>query len=171
MSKRNGDGEADVVEVALGREAMLGDVVDVEGKLGADVLVLAFRVVDVGAVFGGELGERLADGEVDGIGMADGVAEVVGERADGEGDVVGVFGVAEERADEVAGADVVQQIGEERLAEGIVAEVLDDASAIGVGVGLAKLGGSEVGVSACSSSGWIESAQVRSMSSSWVRTE
>jgi hypothetical protein len=144
--QRDGDGEADVVEVFFGREAVLGDVVDVEGELGADVLVRAFGVVDVGAVLGGERGELDADGGVDGLGVADGVAEVVGERADGEGDIVGVFGVAEEGADEVAGADVVEQVGEDRLAEGIVAEVLDDASAIGVGVGLAELGGSEVGV-------------------------
>ena len=70
----------------------------------------------------------------------------MGERADGEGYVVGGFGVAEEGSDEVSGADVVQQVGEEGFAQGIVAEVLDDASAVGIGAGLAELGGSEIGV-------------------------
>ena len=138
--QRNGDGEADVVEVSLGSEAVLGDLVDVEGELCADVLVLSLGEVDVGAVLRGEGGELGSDGEVDGFGVADGVAQVVGERADGKGNVVGGFGVAEEGADEVSGADVVQQVGEERLAEGIVAEVLDDASAVGVGAGFAELG-------------------------------
>ena len=120
--------------------------VDVEGELCANVLVLSLGEVDVGAVLGGEGGELLADGEVDGLGVADGVSHVVGERANGKGDVVRGFGIAEEGADEVSGADVVQQVGEEGLAEGIVAEILDDASAVGVGAGFAELGGSEVGV-------------------------
>jgi len=38
----------------------------------------------------------------------------------------------------------VEQVGEDRLAEGIVAEILDDASAIRVRTGLAELRGSEV---------------------------
>ncbi len=45
----------------------------------------------------------------------------------------------EEREDEVAGADVVGEVGEEGVAEGIVAEVLNGAAAVGVGVGLLKL--------------------------------
>ena len=127
---------------------MLGDFVDVEGELCADVLVLSLGEVDVGAVLRCEVGELLADGQVDGFGVADGVAHIVGEGTDGKGDIVRGFGVAKEGADEVSGADVVQQIGEERLAHGVVAEVLDDTSAVGVGAGLAQLGRSEVGVAA-----------------------
>ena len=48
--------------------------------------------------------------------------------------------------DEVAGADVVGEVGEEGVAERIVAEVLDGAAAIGVGVGLMELGFGEGGV-------------------------
>ena len=135
-----------MVEVFFRRHAVIGDFVDVEGKLGTDVLVRALGVVDVGAVFGGERGERSANRWVDGLGVAEGVAEVVGERANGEGDVVGAFGVTEEGADEVAGADVVKEVGEDGLAEGIVAKVLNDASSIGVGAGVAELGGGEIGV-------------------------
>jgi hypothetical protein len=72
--------------------------------------------------------------------MAYVVADVVGERADGEGEFVGGLGVVEEREDEVAGPDVVGEVGEELVAEGVVAEVLDGAAAVGVGVGFLKLG-------------------------------
>jgi hypothetical protein len=40
----------------------------------------------------------------------------------------------------------VGEVGEEGVAEGIVAEVLDGAAAVGVGVGLLKLGFGEGGV-------------------------
>ena len=72
--------------------------------------------------------------------MADGVADVVGERANGEGKLIGVGRVAEEADDEVAGADVVGEVGEGRVAEGVIADVLNDASAVGVGAGFFKLG-------------------------------
>jgi hypothetical protein len=54
------------------------------------------------------------------------------------------LGIAEETEDEVSGADIVGQVREEGVAEGVVAEVLDSATAIGVGVGLLKLGVGEV---------------------------
>ncbi len=63
--QRHGDGEADVVQVTLGSQAVLGNLVDVEGELGADVLVRALGIVDVGAVLHGQRGELGADGEVD----------------------------------------------------------------------------------------------------------
>jgi hypothetical protein len=102
--------------------------------------VLVFGVVDGGAVFFFELWEFDGDGGVDGFGVSDGVADVVREGSDGEGEFVGGFRVAQKVEDEVSGADVVSKIGKERVAEGVVAEVLDGAAAIGVGVGLFELG-------------------------------
>jgi hypothetical protein len=78
--------------------------------------------------------------------VADGVADVVGERADGEGELVGGVGVAEEGEDKVSGADVVGEIGEELVAEGVVAEVLDGTAAVSVTVRGLKLGIGEGGV-------------------------
>jgi hypothetical protein len=40
----------------------------------------------------------------------------------------------------------VGEVGEEGVAEGVVAEVLDGAAAVGVGVGLLELGFGELGV-------------------------
>ena len=138
--------EADEFEVVGGGEATLAELVDVEGELGLDVGVGVLSVVDVGAVFFFEFGKFDGDGEIDGGAVADGVADVVREGADGEGELVGGVGVAEEADDEVSGADVVGEVGEEGVAEGVVAEVLNGAAAVGVGVGLLELGFGEGGV-------------------------
>jgi hypothetical protein len=73
------------------------------------------------------------------------IADVVGEGTDGKGQLVGRAGVAQERENEVAGADVMGEIGEEGVAEGVVAEVLDGAASVGVGVSLLELGFGESG--------------------------
>jgi hypothetical protein len=99
-----------------------------------------FGVVDGGAIPLCEFGELDWDRLVDCPTMTYVVANVVGERADGEGEFVSGLGVVEEREDEVAGPDVVGKVGEELIAEGVVAEVLDGAAAVGVGVCFLKLG-------------------------------
>ncbi len=40
-----GDPQADVAQIAKGRDVMMSDLVDVEGKLGLNVLMLAFGIV------------------------------------------------------------------------------------------------------------------------------
>ena len=140
-----GNVEADVAEVGGGGEAALGELVDVEGKLGLDVGVGILGVVDRGTEALFEAGELDGDGKVDGGAVADGVADVMGEGADGEGEFVGGLGVAQKREDEVAGADVVGEVGEELVAEGVVAEVLDSTATVGVAVGLLDLRLGEMG--------------------------
>ncbi len=144
--KRPGHFEADVLEVSGRGEATLAELVDVEGELGLDVGVRVLSVVDGGAVFFLEFGKFDRDGEIDGGAVADGVADVMREGADGEGELVGGVRVAEEADDEVSGADVVGEVGEEFVAEGVVAEVLDGAAAVGVGVSLLELGFGEGGI-------------------------
>jgi len=68
------------------------------------------------------------------------------EGANGEGELVGGVRVVEEADDEVSGADIVGEVGEEFVAEGVVAEVLDGAAAVRVGVSLLELGFGEGGV-------------------------
>ena len=138
--------EADVLEVGGWCEAAFAELVDVEGELGLDVGVGIFGVVDGGAVLLFELGELDGDGLVDGHAVAEGVADVVGQAADGEGEFVWRLRVVEERENEVAGADVVGEVGEEGVAEGVVAEVLNGAATVCVGVSLLKLGVGESGV-------------------------
>jgi len=143
-----GNLEADMAEVVDGGEVVMGDLIDIEGELGLDVLVLALGVADGIAIAGAEPGELDGYGEVGGGAVADGVADVVGKGADGEGEFVGVPGVAEEVDDKVSRSDVVGEVREEGVAEGIVADVLDDAAAIGEGAGVLELGGGEGGVAA-----------------------
>ena len=78
--------------------------------------------------------------------MADGVADVVRECADGEGELICIPGVAEKVDDKISGADVVSEIGKEWIAEGVIADVLNDAAAVGVGASMLDLSGSERGV-------------------------
>lgn len=127
-------------EIRRGCEAAFTELIDVEGELGLDVGVGTLGIVDDGAVFLFEPGEFDGNGLVDGLAVSYVVADVMREGADGEGEVVGVLGVAEEAQYKVAGADVVSEVGEEGVAEGVVAEVLDGAAAVGIGVCLLKLG-------------------------------
>ena len=78
--------------------------------------------------------------------MADGVADVVRECADGEGELICIPGVAEKVDDKISGADIVGEVREELIAEGVVADVLNDASAVGIGTGVFDFRGGERGV-------------------------
>ena len=124
----------------------MGNFIDVEGELSLNVLVFAFTIIDGLAVFGGERRELDGDGEIGGVGVADGVADVMGESADGEGELVSIAGVAKEVDDEISGADVVSEVREEWVAEGIVADVLNDAAAVGIGTGVFDFRRGERGV-------------------------
>jgi hypothetical protein len=110
--------------------------------VGARVL----SVVDAGAIFFLEFGKFDRDCEIDSKAVTDGVTDVMRERADGEGELVGAVSVAEEADDKVSGANVMGEVGEEAVAEGVVAEVLDGAATVGVGVSLLELGLGEGGV-------------------------
>lgn len=140
------DFEADVTEIGRRRKTALAELVDIEGELGLDMSVGIFRIVNGGAVTLFKLREFDGDREVDGAAVTDGVADVMGERADGEGKLVGGAGVADERKDEVTGADVVGKVGEETIAEGVIAEVLDSAATVGIAMRFLQLGFGEVGV-------------------------
>jgi len=63
----------------------------------------------------------------------------MGESSKSEGvliDVAGLLCFDEHVGDEVSAADVVGEIAEEMGAEGVVADVLNEAAAISIGVGL-----------------------------------
>ncbi len=80
--------------------------------------------------------------------MAERVADVVGKRANGEGQLVGVGCIAEKADNEVAGADVVRQVGISHIAEGVIADVLNDATAVRVGASLVELRRGQVRIAA-----------------------
>ena len=112
------------------------------------MLMLAFRVAHHWAIAAAKLGKFHRYREIRGLGMADRIADVVGERAHGEGQLIGVVRIAEEAHDKIAGADVVGQVGIEAVAKGVVAHILYHAATVSVGAGLLKLQRSQVGIAA-----------------------
>src|SRR6185369_17810765 len=72
-------------------------------------------------------------------GMAGDVRGIMRQRAQGEGVLVNILTLAQQFQHEVAAANVMHQIAELYAAEGIVAQVLDDGAAIGVGMRLGDL--------------------------------
>jgi hypothetical protein len=82
--------------------AVMRDLVDVESKLGLDVLALSLGVVHRRTVFCAQFREFNRNGKVGCFRMPDGVTNVVGERANGKGKFIGVARIAEQVDDEVA---------------------------------------------------------------------
>src|ERR1700754_3913417 len=96
-----------------GREVCVTDLVDVEAKLGANVLRAALGISDGVAVLLAKLGKLDRHGEVGCICMPDVVADVVRQRTDCEGQLVSISGVAKQVDYEVSGTDIVGEIGVE----------------------------------------------------------
>ena len=91
------------------------------------------------AVFALELVKLHRYGKVGGQRMPVGVADVMRKSSDGKRKLIGIAGVAEEIHDKIAGAHVMGKVAERHLAKGVVADVLDDAAAVGVGPGFFQL--------------------------------
>ena len=103
--------------------------------------------------------------------MAVVVGREVRQRAQRERILVEILRLANHVDDEVAAADVMRQIAVELAAERIVAQVLNDAAAVGVGVRLRQIRPRWQAGNRFSSSGLIALSQVESMMASWVSTE
>ena len=84
------------------------------------------------------------------------IGGVVGQRAQGKGIVVAVAGLVYQVSHKIARADVVRQVGEQRVAKWIIAHVLDNGSAVGVGFGIKQFFGSGAGVTPFQ--GWHQTA-------------
>ena len=106
---------------------------------------LVLRVEDGDTELGTQFGIRNGDGLVDG-GVTRNVGRVVRESAKGEGVFVDVFAFAQELDDKVSAANVVDKVAEFTITKRIVAEVLDDGTAIGVGVRIFDLVVCETGI-------------------------
>src|SRR6185312_4920231 len=138
LQKRFGNLEANHVVIAIGGIAVFGHLYHVETEFGPDV---GLGIIAIGygvAVFPFQLGKFQGDHTIDG-GMPAVIGSIVGESAERESIFVKVRGVPQERFHEVATAHVVEKIAEELIAERIVAHVLQNASAVGVGVGLLQV--------------------------------
>src|SRR4051794_29030125 len=97
---------------------------------------MCFRVFGKGdgvTVLCPELGKFLRDGSIHGR-MSGDVSRVVRKRTQGKGILVDVASLGEQRPNKVAATNVMHQIAEESVAEWVIAQVMDQASAVGVAV-------------------------------------
>ena len=115
------------------------EFLNIECEFGADMSVRALAVGHCVSILALELGKFKCRSRIDRLGMSDGVAQIMRERTDRERVLVNGVRVVEHPDNEISGPDVVCEVAEEGLAEGIVAHVLDDASAVSVGVGYDEL--------------------------------
>src|SRR4051794_26359084 len=102
--------------------------------MGRFVLSITNRLAVLGAKFGIFDRDCLVDG-----GMACDVRRVVRKRTQGECILVRVLRLEQQFTNEVPAADVVHQVAEFSAAEGVITEILNDGTAIGVGVSFAEL--------------------------------
>jgi hypothetical protein len=103
------------------------------------MLMLALSEADHGAIFSAQFGKLDGNGEVGSHGVAEGIADVVGQSANGKRQFVSIARVAEKVDNEISGADVVGEIREEPLAEGVIPDVLYDTPSICVSAGALDL--------------------------------
>jgi hypothetical protein len=61
------------------------------------------------------------------------------EGAESESILVGIVAFEQKLANEISAAHVVDEVAKFRAAEGIVAKILDDGAAVGVGMGFGEL--------------------------------
>ena len=72
----------------------------------------------------------------------------MGQRAQREGEFVQGLRFPNQVRDKIAGAHIMHKVAEEDAAERVVAHVLDNASAVGIGVGFQEIFGSGLRIAA-----------------------
>ena len=126
--------QADGAEIPEGSQASGCELARVKCHLDAAVRDLVLGIVHGRPVFCAEFGKRDGYRQIGRLRMADAVANEVRQGAYGKGILVRIMRVAKQALHEIRGAHVVHEIGYKQVGEGIVAEVLNHAAAIGIGV-------------------------------------
>src|SRR5580700_11384842 len=91
------------------------------------------------AVFFFEFGIEKRNGAIGGDAMAVIVGGVVGQRADRECEFVQVLCIAKQSLHKISASHVVRQVAEKMAAVWVIAHVLDDRAAVGIGLRLTQL--------------------------------
>ena len=134
LENRAGNFETDEVVIAVWSEALPRDFEHVESKFSfhmCEPVVLKRNAV---AVFLPEAGIQNRNGSVGTEAMTVVVRGVMRERTEGESVLVGIFGVSQQRLDEIAAADVMREVAEKGAAVRVVAQILNNGAAVGVGL-------------------------------------
>src|SRR4029077_5976120 len=130
--------ESDEVVILLRRITILRHLYHVESELSLQVRGMILRVPDGISVFGAQLRVLDGNGLVDSR-VARDIRSIVRERAQRKGVLVGILALQQQFSHEVTAAHVVHQIAKFHAAKRVIAEILDNGTAIGVAVCLLEL--------------------------------
>src|SRR2546429_5903283 len=139
LENRAGNLESNEVVVAVRGVAFPRDFKNVKTKFGFHMgqpAVLKRNAVPVSLP---EAGIQNRNGAVGAKPMTVVVRGVMRERTDGEGVFVDILSVSQKRVDEVAVADIMREAAEKGAAVRVVAHILNDGAAVGVGLGPAQI--------------------------------
>ena len=139
LENRAGNFETDEVVIAVRSVAFPRDFENVKTKFRLHVRKLVVLKQNAVAVFLPQPRIQNRNGSVGADAMTVVVRGVVRERADGESVLGYIFCVSQQRLDEITAADVMREVAEKRAAVRVVAHILNDGSAISVGLRPAQI--------------------------------
>src|SRR5580704_13315934 len=125
--------------IAVGRVALMCHLKDVEAELRFSVSERILLVPNRVTVLFFKFGIEKWHGAICSEAMAIIVRGIMGQCADSECVLVEVFSVAEQNLHKIPASHVVRKVAEEMASIGVIAHVLDDRAAIGIGLRLAQL--------------------------------
>ncbi len=102
--------EAHVAQIVDRSEAMVRNLIDVEGELCPDVLLLAFGIVHDIAVAFLKFWKLDRHGNIRGLRVPNRVADVMRKSTDSECELICIAGIAEEINDEITGTHVMREV-------------------------------------------------------------
>ena len=133
--------EADKIVIGGRREMALGNLKDIEAELGLYVSDRIVLICDDIAEFLAQARVKHGHHMIGGDAMTVVVGNIVRQSSQRESAFVHIMSLRQQVGDEVAATHVMGKVAEQLVAEGIVAHVLNDGSAVSVGVRSSKLGG------------------------------
>src|SRR5437870_2146065 len=139
LENRAGNLESNEVVVAVRGVAFPRDFENVKTKFGFHMCQPAVLKRNAVAVFLPEAWIQNRNGAVGAKPMTVVVRRVVRERTEGESILVDILSVSPQSLDEIAAADVMRKVAEKGAAVRVVAHVLNDGAAVGVGLRPAQI--------------------------------
>src|SRR5438309_532788 len=134
-----GDIQSNLFKITGRSEAMFAQLVDIKGKFCLHVRVRILSVVNARSILLLKLRKAEGNRGVGGFPMTDCVTNVVSKCPNGKREFVWCFRVVQQSENKVSRAHVMREIGKECIAKGIIAKILNGATAVSVGVSLTQL--------------------------------
>ena len=139
IENRTGNFKTNEVMVAVRSVAFLGDLQNVEAKLGLHVSQPAVFIRNAVTVFFAQARVENRNRAIGAEAVPVVVRGVMGKGADGKSVFIQVFRVTQECQDEIAAADVMREVTEKGAAVRVVAHILNNGAAVGIGLSPAQI--------------------------------